>query len=195
MPRLHQVVKDPSVRSSVDKHFVKWQDCELCPLCLTRSNVVLWRGRLPCDILIVGEGPGVSENSLGFPFIGEAGKLLDQIVAQALEDVDCSVAFTNIVACVPMDKTDMGSGTPRMPKASEADRCSARLTEFIRIANPKMIITAGQVSKKFLPDVGLPVRHMIHPAAILRMVGQKQSMETKRCTLLLRTIGEQYGKA
>jgi uracil-DNA glycosylase len=62
--------------------------------------VVLCRGRLPCDVLFVGEAPGVSEDVLGRPFVGPAGKLLDTIVERALDgQYDC--AMTNLVACIP----------------------------------------------------------------------------------------------
>ena len=66
----------------------RWKDCRSCRLCEQRDKIVLARGTIPCDILMVGEAPGLSENSRGLPFDGPAGHRLDQIVAKVVADME-----------------------------------------------------------------------------------------------------------
>jgi uracil-DNA glycosylase len=68
-------------------HVDDWKDCTRCPLHTVRSNVVLARGSIPCDILFVGEAPGRSEDALGKPFVGPAGILLDEMIEDALSGI------------------------------------------------------------------------------------------------------------
>jgi len=80
----------------------RWGDCRKCILCRSRSRIVLARGRVPADVLLVGEAPGESENVIGSPFTGPAGHLLDQIVKHALRGRPAlSCCFTNLICCIP----------------------------------------------------------------------------------------------
>jgi hypothetical protein len=102
----------------------------LCPLA---RKVVLARGTLPCDVLFIGEGPGVSEDVTGRPFVGPAGSLLDHIVNTALAPEGtptCTVAFTNLVGCMPHADPDSGA-TFREPTPDEIKTCKPRLEDFI----------------------------------------------------------------
>jgi len=99
------------------QHREKWNDCEKCELCNQRGSVVLARGKIPCDLLFIGEAPGQSEDVLGVPFVGPAGKLLDSIIDQATltgraeyspgsgkpvpNENFPRIAFTNLVSCIP----------------------------------------------------------------------------------------------
>lgn len=148
--------------------------CQRCPLCKTRKNVVLYRGHLPCDVLFIGEAPGVIEDSNGYPFTGPAGVLLDDLRGEAW-----STAFmqgyteigriptwgiTNIVACIPRQppeveyseelgrEVQLSSGAIRPPTKAEAAACAPRLHEIIKLANPKLIVTLGQEAKRYLPS-------------------------------------------
>lgn len=164
-------------------HTARWEGCTACPLCEGRSKVVLARGRLPCDVLFVGEAPGESEDALGVPFIGPAGKLLDRIVSEALDAVPvCPVcrshksvidlagewacrrhpghdlvelrtAFTNLVACVPRDE-DGGKTAEPPPEAVEA--CAPRLEEFVALAKPRLIVCVGHLARNWI--MGTPVK-------------------------------------
>lgn len=82
-------------------HVDRWKHCTLCPLHKVRRQVVLARGKLPADVLMVGEAPGLSEDVLGAPFTGPAGQLLDRIIT-ATELENYRIAFTNLVGCIPM---------------------------------------------------------------------------------------------
>ena len=83
-------------------HLANWKDCTRCPLHETRIQTALYRGQVPCDILLIGEAPGPSENVLGEPFAGPAGHLLDQIVGQSGLG-KFRLCFTNLVGCIPLE--------------------------------------------------------------------------------------------
>ncbi len=166
--------------SPYQKHVADWKDCQRCKLGQCRDKIVLARGQLPCDILFIGEAPGVSENVIGQPFMGPAGHLLDRIIKDALTGIDkiLRIAFTNIVACIPLD-----SDGDKVSEPDEEDikACRPRLLEFCRIAKPKYIVHVGTLSRKSgvhaQNDIGaewMPEDEFIkftdikHPAFILR---------------------------
>ena len=91
-------------------HYNRWKDCTQCDLCEGRRNVVLARGKIPCHVLFLGEGPGLSEDVAGKPFCGPAGKLLDEQINYALDTEDWisldypRIAISNVIACIPRVK-------------------------------------------------------------------------------------------
>src|SRR5678815_494689 len=113
-----------------EDHVTKWRDCNECPLCEQRDNIVLARGTLPCDVLLVGEAPGDSENFLGQPFVGPAGCKLDYVIeaAWAKAGSRLTYALTNLVACFPRLAKEAGDNEPTK---SEIDACRPRLEEFM----------------------------------------------------------------
>lgn len=164
----------PSHKARFAKHVADWHKCRNCPLYKGRSHTALYRGHLPCDVLFIGEAPGPSEDALGVPFVGDAGRLLDLLVDLAfnaagiykanpnppLDDLFkgapkgvLSVGITNIVACFPRapDPEGLSSGTIRPPNLEEAKACSPRLAEIITLATPRLIVTLGQEARKYLP--------------------------------------------
>ena len=87
------------------QHVAKWKNCEQCDLHCHRKRVVLCRGTVPCKILFVGEAPGASEDVVGKPFMGPAGKLLDSMLEEAgFNEGPVSYAMTNLTACIPLDE-------------------------------------------------------------------------------------------
>lgn len=201
-------------------HVRRWKDCRACPLWEVRSSVVLARGKLPCDVLLLGEAPGKSEDYLGEPFVGPAGKLMDSIVADAIPEMTCCcgspldgkhdhytcgppipgprVAFTNLIACIPLDD---GKKTEEPPDESVL-ACAPRLAEFVRIADPRLLVCVGKNAKDWT-DTGwkksikfhreLPRVEIVHPAAILRMPVAQQDMAIRRCVVVLRNAVENLG--
>lgn len=165
-------------------HRKHWQACEACPLHNTRTRVVFARGTIPADILFIGEAPGESEDVLGVPFIGPAGKLLDELIERS--GLLRPYAITNLVCCMP-NAADNGEIKLRPPTKEEAGACKSRLMDFIKIANPSIIITLGATAKTYLPKFNLPegitVVDLIHPAAILRMSDEKKTLTMKRFIL------------
>ena len=161
-------------------HVEDWKECQRCDLCAQRDRIVLARGSIPCDVLFVGEAPGASENVIGQPFVGPAGILLDQIVAQSVPP-SLKWAMTNLVACYPQEAKEAKTNEP---EDSEILSCRPRLKQFIDICQPKLIVTVGKLADKWLPtdarNYSLAVTlgsdpvlcHVVtitHPAAILRM--------------------------
>ena len=78
----------------------RWASCQRCLLCQRRGRVVLARGRVPATVLLVGEAPGESENTLGEPFCGPAGHLLNSILSKALPS-NPGYCLSNIICCIP----------------------------------------------------------------------------------------------
>jgi len=112
-------------------------ECKRCPLHLTRTNPVLGDGN-PCSkIMLVGEAPGKSEDLQGLPFVGRAGKLLDEMLEEIGLNRD-KVYITNIVKCRPPSNRD--------PKDSEIEACKPFLYRQLTLIQPKLVITLGRFS-------------------------------------------------
>lgn len=176
------------------KHVAKWKDCHRCPLCKTRSTVVLARGKIPAQVLFIGEAPGASEDFLGKPFCGPAGKLLDSIIEKAIPS-HISYCLTNLVACLPLGED--GNKTQEPPEQS-IFRCAPRLKEIVRLVKPELIVRVGNLAKKhvagqaqFDPIDWLPENSYIffcdlyHPAAILRMDVSQKGLAIQRTIVTL----------
>ncbi len=164
------------------KHKLDWLSCERCPLHERRKNVVLVRGKLPCDVLLVGEAPGINEDALGKPFIGPAGKLLDRIIQEAGGD-KWRLAFTNVVACIPWGEDGKKVSDP--PKVA-VEKCHPRLTELIGIAKPTKVVCVGLVAAKYV----LGDATITHPAAILRANPAEQGLMYQRNVVALADLFE-----
>jgi len=139
----------------------QWSSCKSCGLCETRKNVVFGYGNPDAKILLVGEAPGANEDESGTPFIGNAGHLLDEYLAQvsANETVikmfanGCSPEelrrellseyyYTNIVACRPPENRD--------PTPKEVEACRSRLMSIIYVVDPALIIAVGGIATSAL---------------------------------------------
>lgn len=143
-----------------EQHCERWgRGCGSALCKLPGVRVLLCRGSVPCDVLFCGEAPGESENLVGRPFVGPAGKLLDQIVARSLagwqipgtvgpgyNGVTC--AFTNIVACIPRDPETGGKASEPLP--DEIRQCGQRLAEFIALARPRLVVAVGALAAEWL---------------------------------------------
>ena len=106
--------------------------CTRCGLCETRHNVVFGIGREDADILFVGEGPGEQEDLSGEPFVGPAGKLLDDMLSiiDLNRAENCYIA--NIVKCRPPHNRD--------PLETEQDACIGYLRNQVALIRPKIIV-------------------------------------------------------
>jgi uracil-DNA glycosylase len=167
----------------------RWKDCSLCSLCEVRKNVVMCRGSIPCEALFIGEAPGASEDVIGRPFVGPAGKLLDEQIAEALRNSgkhELRLCYTNLVCCIPKEE---GKKIGEPPKwAIEA--CEPRLTEFIALCKPRLIVAVGDLADKCLKGVDetgvvdLYVQ-IVHPAAVLRAEIVRQALMNQRAVVIL----------
>ncbi len=174
------------------EHVARWKDCDKCPLAQQRSNIVLARGTIPCDVLIIGEAPGASEDALGRPFVGPAGKLLDQIIDRALPS-DVTYALTNLVCCLPAEAKARGDNEPEL---AEIRACRPRLVEFIQLAAPRLVVLVGSLASDHVQHGADGLIHgartldIVHPAAILRMPLAQKNMAVQRCIVQLRCAVE-----
>ena len=168
-------------------HKAKWSNCADCLLSRNRRRVVLARGKLPCEILLVGEAPGASENMLGKPFCGPAGKLLDYIMLHAWGNDYRNYAITNLVACIPLTPDDRGKNTKAADPPKEAiEACEPRLNEFWGIADPLAVVAVGKLAKRHLGDSA--VASIVHPAAILRADVSQQDLAIQQSIVILQNV-------
>jgi DNA polymerase len=145
-----------------------------CALCPQRTNAVPGEGNPRAKLMLVGEGPGATEDATGRPFVGQAGKLLDDILL-AIEVPRETVYITNIVKCRPPQN--------RKPLPDEIASCIPYLHRQIELIRPKVLLalggTAGEAMlgvRKSLGELrgkvhsfnGIPLVATYHPAALLR---------------------------
>jgi DNA polymerase len=155
--------------------------CTRCILHKSRNKAVPGEGPTHAEIMLIGEGPGFNENEQGRPFVGAAGKFLEELLAQAgLKRAD--VFITNVVKCRPPGNRD--------PMQDELDACDVYLQRQIQTINPKIIITLGRFSMgKFMVGAKITQVHgqmrkvgerfvipMFHPAAALHQAALKPSI-------------------
>jgi len=114
--------------------------CTNCILSKTRTKVVFGHGPVPCDLMLIGEGPGEKEDLSGLPFVGRAGQLLTQILSSINIDREKDIYITNIVKCRPPEN--------RAPEKEETEACYPYLEQQIKLIKPKIILLAGAPSTK-----------------------------------------------
>lgn len=192
MPKVGQRV------SLYQQHVDKWKACTRCELKDQRSRVVHARGKVPCSVMFVGESPGESEDVIGQPFVGPAGKLLDWIIAQAWDGYSFPYLMTNLVGCFPREGKKTGDHAP--PDQS-IKACRPRLAELVKISRPDLVVTVGALATKwvgkFREEIGIgsitsqegntrTTLDLPHPAFLIRMVPVQRDLECKRCVIRLR---------
>ena len=154
--------------------------CTDCPLHAKRNKAVFGVGDENADWLFVGEGPGADEDAQGEPFVGQAGKLLDNMLAAIRLKRGANVYIANLVKCRPPGN--------RNPEPQEALQCEPYLHRQIELIRPKLIIALGKVAAANLlaSDAsvasmrgrihqyrGIPLIVTYHPAYLLRNLADK----------------------
>ena len=112
-------------------------DCPNCALARTRTQTVPGTGPAPADVMCIGEAPGAREDATGEPFVGPAGRLLDELLASAGLSRE-QVYIANIVKCRPPGNRD--------PQPEEVAACRGYLERQIALVDPKVIVTLGRFS-------------------------------------------------
>lgn len=161
------------------------KSCTRCPLHKTKKNYVPGEGSVSPDIMLIGEGPGETEDNFGRPFIGNAGQLLDKVIARMGYTRE-TVFIGNIVKCRPPNNRD--------PLKDEVDACMPFLIRQLEILRPKVIVCLGKVAMNNLLGVdysimeqrgkqfefhGIPVIPTYHPAYILRQQSPDAASKAK----------------
>jgi DNA polymerase len=162
-------------------------ECSRCELANSRTRTVFGAGNHDADWMIVGEAPGAEEDRSGEPFVGRAGKILDEMLRAIGQDRE-SVFIVNILKCRPPDNRD--------PKPAEAAACRAYLDRQIELVQPKVILAAGKIaaqnllgSNEKVGDMrgrgydlnGIPLVVTYHPAYLLRSPSQKRKSWEDLC--------------
>lgn len=161
-------------------------DNNICPdLAATATNLVMGDGNIDADIVFIGEAPGKNEDEQGIPFVGAAGKFLNEMLAEAGMDRS-DVYITNIVKYRPPNNRD--------PEPDEKKAFWPYLLKQLQIIQPKVVITLGRHSMEyFLPGMKISAIHgepkrikfgddhlviipLFHPAAALYNGGMRQTL-------------------
>jgi len=150
------------------------KNCKKCKLCNNRKNTVFGTGYVNSEIMFIGEGPGADEDSMGLPFVGKAGKLMDQAFLGVGINRE-EVYIANIVKCRPPNN--------RNPENEEAVACMDYLRNQVMLIKPKIIVLLGNIALKnilgeeygitktrgkWIEKKGILYMPTFHPAALLR---------------------------
>lgn len=159
------------------------QQCKACRLHLARKHAVPGEGPASAELMFIGEGPGFHENEQGRPFVGAAGKFLEELLAGIGLRRE-QVFIGNVIKCRPPGNRD--------PLPEEIQACSAFLERQIQAIQPKVIVTLGRFSMaRFFPNARISDIHgrarmvngrlvvaMYHPAAALHQPSLRREIET-----------------
>ncbi len=127
------------------------ENCHACPLCETRTNIVFGDGDPHARVLIVGEAPGKNEDLQGKPFVGAAGKFLDELLEEAgLKREEVFIA--NVLKCRPPSN--------RNPQADEIEACAPFLREQTQSIDPWIIVTMGNFATQFILRTGTGITRL-----------------------------------
>ncbi len=176
--------------------------CTACPLHAKRNKTVFGVGDENADWLFVGEGPGAEEDAQGEPFVGQAGKLLDNMLAAINLKRGHNVYIANIVKCRPPGN--------RNPEPGEAQECEPYLQRQIELMQPRLIVALGKVAAvnllgheasvasmrgKLHEYRGIPLIVTYHPAYLLRTLTDKAKAWADLCYAVETMQGLQSGES
>jgi len=204
VPRDHADPDAEVIESVVETEAPDWPDlrdavsaCTRCALHESRTQTVFGVGNQNADWMIIGEAPGAEEDRRGEPFVGRAGKLLDEMLRAVGLGRD-SVFIANILKCRPPNNRD--------PQPEESTQCRAYLDRQIELVRPKVILAVGRIAAQLLLDTDTPVGRLrgsihhvdeiplvvtYHPAYLLRSPSQKQKSWADLC--LARRVASEAG--
>lgn len=196
LPRDAEEVEAPEVATAdgSDAENLGWDElqlcvsqCTRCELSASRTKTVFGVGNQRADWMIIGEAPGAEEDRRGEPFVGRAGKMLDEML-RAIGQSRNSVFIANILKCRPPHNRD--------PKPAEASECRSYLERQITLVQPKIILAVGKIAAQNLLGSDDPVGRMrgrahdlngiplvvtYHPAYLLRSPSQKRKSWSDLC--------------
>jgi DNA polymerase len=166
-------------------------DCTRCTLCGTRTQTVFGVGDTAADWMMIGEAPGENEDRQGEPFVGQAGKLLDNMLLSLGLARGANVYIANILKCRPPGNRD--------PQPDEVAQCEPYLKRQVELVKPKVIVALGRFAAQSLLKTeasiaslrgrvhtyeGVPVIVTYHPAYLLRSLSEKSKAWTDLCLAL-----------
>ena len=191
-----ELQESPGTKLDWDSLQAAVANCTRCPLHETRTQTVFGVGHPDADWMIIGEAPGAEEDRRGEPFVGRAGKLLDEMLRAVGQDRD-SVFIANVLKCRPPNNRD--------PKPDESAACRSHLERQIELVSPRIILAVGRIAAQLLLASDAPVGRMrgkvhrlgdtplvvtYHPAYLLRSPSQKRKSWDDLCLARSVIIGE-----
>ena len=168
------VIEKPRQPTPLADLQVNLVNCDRCPLCQQRNNIVFGAGNQQARVVLVGEAPGREEDLKGVPFVGEAGQLLEKILL-AMNLSRESVYICNVIKCRPPGNRD--------PHPDEISACEPFLKQQLALIKPEIIITLGRFAAQTLLKTSAPIGKLrgqwreyegialmptFHPAYLLR---------------------------
>lgn len=185
------------MEDTLEKVTAEVKSCQACGLHRGRKNAVPGAGSDHAEVMFIGEGPGFHEDQQGLPFVGAAGKFLDELL-EMIGLKRKEVYITNVIKCRPPANRD--------PRPEEIDACRDFLNRQIDLIQPKMIITLGRFSMaRYFPNAKISRIHgqarkiggilyypMYHPAAALHQPSLRRTVEEDMLKIpdLIARIGE-----
>ncbi|MDR6419300.1 DNA polymerase [Paraburkholderia phenoliruptrix] len=163
-------------------------NCERCRLCEKRTQAVFGVGDRHADWMLIGEAPGENEDRVGEPFVGQAGKLLDNMLRSLTLARGANVYIANVIKCRPPGN--------RNPEPDEVARCEPYLQRQVELVKPKLIVALGRFAAQSLLKTdasisslrgrvhqyeGVPVIVTYHPAYLLRSLPDKAKAWADLC--------------
>ena len=154
--------------------FEELENCNKCKLCNNRNNIVIGCGNREAKVMFIGEGPGADEDAQGEPFVGKAGKLMNQALKGLGIERD-EIYIANVVKCRPPMN--------RNPEPDEVNSCLDYLRSQVMLVKPEIIVLLGNVALKailgndysitksrgiWIEKKGIRYMPTFHPAALLR---------------------------
>ncbi|CAG4886534.1 uracil-DNA glycosylase [Paraburkholderia gardini] len=195
LTRTNRIVVDAQADTSTSVATLDWDTlsarvaaCERCRLCEKRTNTVFGVGDRNADWMLIGEAPGENEDRLGEPFVGQAGKLLDNMLRSLTLARDTNVYIANVIKCRPPGN--------RNPEPDEVARCEPYLQRQVSLVKPKVIVALGRFAAQSLLKTqasisslrgrvheyeGVPVIVTYHPAYLLRSLPDKAKAWADLC--------------
>jgi uracil-DNA glycosylase len=159
----------PPVRTASERRellkavYEEARGCTRCPLHQTRTTVVFGSGNADADLMFIGEAPGANEDRMGLPFVGQAGKLLDKLLAEiGLDRKD--VFVINTLKCRPPNNRD--------PFPNEIEACNDYLSQQVDLIEPTVICTLGNFSTKLLRADSTGISRL-HGREEVRIIGPR----------------------
>ncbi|SAK79875.1 phage SPO1 DNA polymerase--like protein [Caballeronia calidae] len=188
-------VEPVAAEAPSDIHTLDWDalaervaNCERCRLCERRTNTVFGVGDREADWMLIGEAPGENEDKQGEPFVGQAGKLLDNMLRSLTLSRQSNVYIANVIKCRPPGN--------RNPELDEVARCEPYLQRQVELVKPKVIVAMGRFAAQSLLKNeasiasmrgrvheyrGVPVIVTYHPAYLLRSLQDKSKAWADLC--------------
>lgn len=208
MDSLFDVLEDENREERLAEVARQVSVCTRCDLARTRTNTVFGTGDPYSPLMLIGEGPGENEDASGLPFVGRAGKLLDDILA-AVNLTREQIYLTNVVKCRASEELN-GRIRNRQPNAKEIRACNPYLQAQLETIKPKVILCLGAPAARTVIDPNFKITRdrgkwyrahgaramaTFHPAYILRQRGEELRQTKLQVWQDIQNVYAEYEKA